>query len=347
MKYTSTLKLILFSCFCAFLAVSCVKEGPMGPAGTDGKDGVDGQDGMNGVDGNITCLVCHASENMESIKAQFAMSAHNVGAIAVDYAGGRQACAQCHSHEGFVQYAEFGSVLGDITAPSAWKCNTCHGLHKTFESTDYALRLNEPIHPLFNPSITMDLGGNSNLCANCHQSRVPEPNIATPGETFRISSTHYGPHHGAQANVVAGMGFAEITGSVAYPEPGSSYHAEASCVGCHMGTYANGGGHSWKPNLDACIECHGTEMEDFNYGNTQEIIHDQLIVLRDKLIDLGVVAGNEEEGFHPVVGTYPMTQVQAFFNWTGLEEDRSLGAHNPKYVKALIANSIEALDAFE
>jgi hypothetical protein len=68
------------------------------------------------------------------------------------------------------------------------------------------------------------------------------------------------------------------------------------------------------------------------------------MVLRDKLIALGVVEGDDEHGYHPVVGTYPMVQAQAFFNWVGLEEDRSLGAHNPKYVKALLANSIAALE---
>ncbi len=39
----------------------------------------------------------------------------------------------------------------------------------------------------------------------------------------------------------------------------------------------------------------------------------------------------------------PMVQAQAFFNWVGLEEDRSMGAHNPKYVKALLKNSIDAI----
>ncbi|NQU84489.1 MAG: hypothetical protein HQ541_01890 [Mariniphaga sp.] len=86
-----------------------------------------------------------------------------------------------------------------------------------------------------------------------------------------------------------------------------------------------------------------------------------MVELRDKLIELGVVAEGHEEvyelnpetgeielvvnsdGYHPVVGTYPMAQAQAFFNWVGLEEDRSLGAHNPKYVKALLRNTIEAL----
>ncbi|HSH19332.1 MAG TPA: hypothetical protein VLA03_02695, partial [Draconibacterium sp.] len=198
-----------------------------------------------------------------------------------------------------------------------------------------------------------DLKGNSNLCANCHQSRRPEPLIDKPGEaTFKITSTHYGPHHGAQANVVAGVGFAEIAGSVSYPAAGSNYHlvhnGEAnSCTGCHMGTYDEqhkGGGHTWTPNLSACIECHGSEMANYDYAGTQTAIHGLLEQLRDKLVEHGLVAGDDEHGYHPVVGTYPMNHARAFFNWTGLDEDRSLGAHNPKYVKALLLNSIAVFE---
>ncbi len=357
MKFNSFFKILLFGFICAFIAVSCTKEGPQGPPGangTNGVDGVDGQDGRDGVDGQVTCLVCHEGTNMDARQAEFAMSVHRAGLIAVDYAGGRASCARCHSHEGFVQYAVFGEVLGNITNPTAWKCNTCHGLHKSFESTDYALRLSDPINPLYDESVTMDLKGNSNVCANCHQSRRGEPELTNPGEeTFTITSTHWGPHHGAQANVVAGQGFAEIPGSIAYPAVGSNYHLEHngeanSCVGCHMYEYSaehEGGGHTWIPNLQACIDCHGQEMENYDYGGKQTEVEELLHELRDKLVAAGVVEYVEEDdAYEPIPGTYPHAHARAFFNWVGLEEDRSLGAHNPKYVTALLKNSIEVFN---
>lgn len=339
MKYNSLLKLVLFGFICAFMATSCVKEGPMGPAGADGTDG---SDGAAGVDGKISCLACHKGSNMEAKEAEFVMSAHNVGAIAVDYAGGRAACAQCHSHEGFTQYAVFNKVLGDITNPSAWECSTCHGLHEDFETGDYALRLKAPVVSGADKVTVLDLKGNSNLCAVCHQSRSAEPN-AVPAETYNITA-RTGPHHGPQANLVVGVGFAEIPGSVAYPAANTSKHlTEASCVGCHMAPFSKAsGGHSFKPNLDACNTCHNATNTDFNYGGVRTEVEHLLETLGDKLVELNVMT--KTDGAYAVVpGSYPMVQAQAYFNWIGIEEDRSMGAHNPKYIKALLLNSIEAL----
>jgi hypothetical protein len=345
MKYVSFFKLICFGFVCAFLATSCVKEGPMGPAGADGADGADG---MDGVDGNVSCLACHNSNNIESIQGQFAMSAHSVGAIAVDYAGSQARCAPCHSHEQFVQYAELGEVAGDITNPSAWKCNTCHGLHEEFETTDYALRLNEPVVAIYDNSTVLDMKGNGNLCANCHQSRKAEPLSDKPGDATYSVNARTGPHHGPQANLVAGVGFAEIEGTVNYPEPNSSYHLNetASCTGCHMGEFGNrSGGHSWIPSLNSCNTCH--ETEDYNYGGTQTLVASQLDQIRDKLVEFGVMTGDEEDGYSVVPGTYPMVLARAYFNWIGIEEDRSLGVHNPRYIKALLINTLEALNEYQ
>ncbi len=341
MRYVSFFKIVLSGVLFIFLAASCVKEGPMGLPGDDGEHGIDGEDG------HVTCLACHSSNSIKTIQSQFAMSVHVAGMNAVDYAGGRAACARCHSHEGFVQYAELGAVAGNITNPTAWKCNTCHGIHETFEVSDYALRLDDPVQANFNRAVTMDLIGNNNLCANCHQSRAAEPNVATPGaETFRITSTHYGPHYSTQANIVAGMGMAEFEGSVAYPSSNYHLNEQASCTGCHMGEFTGGtGGHTWIPSVASCNSCH--ETTDFNYGGRQTDVATKLLQLRGKLLEFGVIEGDDEHGYHPVPGTYPMILVRAYFNWDGITKDRSLGVHNPRYVNALLTNTLEALEAYE
>ena len=350
----------------AFMSGCEGPEGPRGPQGPAGADGTDGTDGQDGVDGSVTCLQCHSAETPQIIQEQFAQSVHSAGQIAVDYAGGRSSCARCHSSEGFIEFARTGTVEENITAPSAWECKTCHSIHTTFEQVDFALRLADPVTLLFDGTTTIDLG-NSNLCANCHQARTAAPNIAAPADSFEITSTHYGPHHGPQANVLYGVGFAEIAGTYTYPEPGTFPHVadeEGKCVGCHMYTYGNGaGGHTWNPSLDACNDCHGASEPDFNHGNIQVRVEELLEDLRDLLVAKGVVefvneehyeldpeTGNVElvvtpEGYEPIVGKYPMILAQAFFNWIGLEEDRSEGVHNPNYVEALLENTIEAVEA--
>ena len=345
MKLNNFSRLLFFATALIFAASSCVKEGPMGLPGTNGTNGTNGQDGDSGT---ATCLACHAENKLVQKSAEFAMSEHSVGAIAVDYAGGRASCAKCHSHEGFVQYATKGVVAGDITDPSAWECATCHGLHSTFEATDFALRLNAPSVANYDITKKLDVKGNSNMCVNCHQTRAAEPNKASPGETFKITSTHYGPHYGSQGNVLAGVGLAEIPGSVAYPAAGTAVHLQlASCTGCHMAEFtAKQGGHSFIPSVAKCNACHdGNDIKDYNYGGVQSDIHAKLDQLRDKLVELGVVEFIEADAeYEPKVGTYPMIQAQAYFNWKGIKEDRSFGVHNPKYVRALLVNTLEALN---
>ncbi len=353
MKYNSILKLVLFGFISAFIATSCVKEGPIGPAGADGADGTNGTNGRDGIDGKVTCMVCHSGTNMEQKQAEFAMSVHSAGAIAVDYAGGRASCARCHSHEGFTQFTVFNSVLGNITNPSAWECNTCHGLHKTFEGTDYALRITGPVKPVNAANGEMDLKGGSNLCGTCHQTRSAEPGTSAPGATFNLAIRTY-PHYSAQSNILFGNGLSEIPGPVQYPAKGSHQHlTQASCVGCHMAPIdktKKQGGHTLIPSLAACNTCHGATSTDYNYGGVQTDTQEKLDQIRDKLLAIGVITKKTDEdgvvSYSPKPGTVPMVQAQAVYNYFGVKYDRSLGVHNPKYVKAILTNTLEALKQY-
>lgn len=325
-------------------------EGPAGLVGVDGTDGTDGTDGVDGIDGNVTCLECHNTDRQNSISLQYDRSQHGLGDIAVDYAGGRGSCAECHSGNGYVEYVQTGGVDANFTTPEPFACSTCHATHTTFESTDEALRMPGAINWLFDATDVAvgseyDFEDNSNVCAFCHQSRRGEPLLTNPDdETFDITSTHYGPHHGAQSNVLAGMGFAEIAGPYAYGGNFPHASADVTCVTCHMGTYSEGeGGHTFLPNLANCTDCHDSAI-DFNIGNVQTSTAALLEELRVLLLDQGVIEWVvEDEAYEPVVGTHTMVQARAFFNWIGLEEDRSMGVHNPGYVEALLQNSIAAI----
>ncbi len=335
--------------------------------GADGLNGLDGADGATGPAGTATCLECHSTDAQIAIGLQYRGSGHALGEF-VGYAGGRASCARCHSGTGFAEYAETGDVAGDFTAPDPIGCRHCHNVHDTFGGDDYALRITGAVAWIWDEddgATSVDFGDNSNLCANCHQSRRGEPNLTDPGDTFIITSTHWGPHHGAQANVLAGLGFAEIAGSTTYPTANLHTNAGATCISCHMAAYAEEtGGHTWWPSQTACNDCHGVVEEDYDHNGFKGDIETLLDTLRDRLLALGVIEeDHDEEGvYHPFLDTedlddldgdgktvgdfiavVTMDEAQAFFNWIGLLEDRSNGAHNPRYVEALLENSIEVL----
>ncbi len=330
------------------LIVLCGCEGDEGPAGVAGTDGTDGTNGTDGIDGNVTCLECHNTDLQNSISLQYDRSQHAVGEF-VEYASAvYSSCSACHAGNGFVEYMETGTIDGQLLNPSTIGCNHCHSVHTTFEIDDYALRGSDSApfrSDVGHGDAMFDLGDNSNVCANCHQARTAEPNTASPGDTFEITSTHYGPHHAPNANIYEGVLFAEIPGSTSYPTvPFGHFDADVTCVTCHMGEYSDGaGGHTWHPNINACTSCHSGST-DFDIGGVQANTAALLADLQDLLEDQGIIEFVvEDDAWEPIVGTHSMVQAQAFFNWIGLTEDRSLGVHNPPYVEALLLNSIEAL----
>ena len=276
------------------------------------------------------------------------MSEHSLGAVAVESEGGNASCDRCHSSEGFIEYATLGAS-GTVNKPSAWECATCHGLHTTFKASDYALRFeSKPVVSNQDATFKFDFKNNSNLCVNCHQARTAEPNKAKPGTTFAVS-TRIGPHHGPQGNIVAGVGFAEIPGAVAYPAAGSSKHYAGACTSCHMATFTkNQGGHSLIPSLASCNTCHKATDLNYDHNGVQTEIAADLVKLRDLLIAKGIVVATTDPvtnivTYTPVSKSFPMVQAQAAYNYYGLMDDRSEGVHNPPYVRALLLNSIAAL----
>lgn len=334
--------LLLIGVIIMGLMVSCTKEGPAGVAGAAGNNGVDGNDGTDGVDGNVSCLQCHTLTIMNEIDDQYAESGHAAG-LFVGYAGGRKDCAKCHSNEGFLetQHTGMDTTAIDVAMPTAITCGTCHGDHVTFdfEVDGYVvpLRATDPVAlMMYGNEQTLDLGDNSNLCANCHQPRRAGPEDDGTGN-FEITSTHYGPHHGPQATLLQGIGGAEL--GTGYPAAGTDPHRiQSSCVKCHMNEDATAGGHTWHMNVNACTTCHaGATDMDVNGKQTE------IAGLIDELAD-GLVANGllDDEG-HPLTGLFPIDHAKAYYNYALVVDDRSNGVHNYEYIKTLLINSINAV----
>ena len=99
------------------------------------------------------------------------------------------------------------------------------------------------------------------------------------------------------------------------------------------------GNHTWFPTSTACTQCHPDGAPDAAGGLEEEM--EALLVLLEAE---GIL--HEEDGeIHPVPGTYPIMVAEGAWNWLFVMEDASNGSHNPKYAKALIKNSVEALSA--
>ncbi len=333
------IKLLSIAFFLGVLSMSC--EGPAGSAGTDGIDGIDGIDGSDGTPGtagNTVCLECHNTTTKTLIASDYNESVHAAGG-AVGYAGSRNDCAKCHSNEGFIETQHTGhdTTATGFAIPTAIQCETCHDFHKTLDfendGQDYALRTNTAVALLMDEgATTLDFGNNSNLCANCHQPRENTPVDDGTG-FFEITSKRYGPHHGPQSTIVAGIKGYEISGTETYPSSDHA-HKAGSCTQCHM----TDKDHSMEPSLATCNECH-SGLTDFDYNGVQTTVTAKLAALESALDAAGLL---DASGYF-VPGTYGIDTVGAMYNYKTVQEDRSMGVHNPPYILALLQNSIEAL----
>jgi len=345
----------------SLMFIQCTSEpiaGPQGIAGIDGTDGINGINGVDGVDGTASCVACHNTSHRTPINESFAMSGHATGG---SFARGTStSCAQCHGSEGYVDYVTKGAINEEgYTNPSPISCTTCHSSHSTFDfendGHDFALRSFDPVTLVIDDATVIDFEGTSNMCITCHQPRNSYP-VPGPTDDYTITSYRFGPHHGPQGTLVEGVMGANIAGTTGYPGVASSTHRTgASCVSCHMGesTDTSKGLHSWSPTTESCTTCHTNgapsnvyldDAKTKTFAQGMEELHN-LLFAQNYIDESGYVLGgdgvNRAGSSNPLVA--PAKVAQAIWNYKTLEEDKSHGVHNPGYAKALLKNSIEAL----
>lgn len=343
MKKLLTILLVIPGLALAMIvASSCTKEGPTGPPG---------ENGINGTDGTATCGECHS--NNQVLFAASNQWEHSTHATGGNYERNGGECAICHTSQGFLGNLD-GSYDPEaegafISNPNPPNCYTCHQIHTTYEIQDYAFTTVNPVE-LRNTGNTLVDFGSANLCANCHQGRSVEPFPAVGGADIEVTSTRYGVHHGPQANTIAAMGLFE---------PGAPYPAhphasiENACVTCHMAEPygAQAGGHTMNisyayhghdvVNAAGCVACHADEEQ--LALKTEELmaeIEAQLLVLKGLLDATGITVDGSDSS---VPGTYSANVAGACLNYKALTEDRSLGVHNPTYIRKVLENTIALL----
>jgi len=334
----------LFLSLAAFAALSIFTscEGPAGPAGKDGTDGTPG------VAGNLSCLECHTEANMDAIQSEYAGSGHGIGAyVAYTSGAGRAACVRCHTHEGFVYFLEEvpnadhsgnPAVATDIYNATKIGCETCHSNHGSLEdSLEPPIKTVAPVTAIADASV-INFENNSNLCANCHQSResyataeavdsvkVGGVMVAVADGNVGVSSSRTGPHHGPQGNM--------LMGTLGYGTSSKATHSGLGCTACHMGeSDGSEGGHTFKPGLENCKTCH-SDITDFDYHGKQTDFDTRMVAIRAKLVEKGIIVDATDLA---VVGQYPLGEFKAYWNWVSLKEDKSKGVHNPAYSNTML-----------
>jgi hypothetical protein len=333
-----------------FLFASC--EGPMGPQGNPGTNGTNG---TNGIDANESCTECHTSSAVIEAKlAQWSESVHATGENAA-YAN-RSGCVQCHTSQGFLEAVAEGSTANVSVPqnPMQINCYTCHKIHSTFSSDDWAFTkpgAETLILKYAGVSVTYD-HGTSNQCVACHQARDVSPAPVLDGPDFAITSSRIGVHHAPMSNM--------LLGKIPFELPGASYptsnpHAgDEGCVTCHMATpygYMAGGhnmgmtysahGGPETLNTTGCLTCHADAASvNTNFAELQAAITAKLDTLQFQLTTAGIYDPATELA---KTGTFKANAVLAYLNYDAVVQDKSLGVHNPGYITALLDNSIDAM----
>lgn len=344
--------LAFFSCLIIIGANSCKgDQGDVGPQGPPGPEGPIGQDGVE------NCMDCHNNSQLISEKLfQWEFSVHATGG---HYERNTASCAGCHTSQGFLDRLATGGMTASMTIenPLPQNCYTCHQIHSTYTSADWEPTTADPV-TFWVGGETVDLG-NSNLCINCHQARVPTPAVPPVGETadYNITNKRYGPHHGAQGMMFTGLGGYELDGSESYTNSLHEQLIEKACINCHMAAIdgANeAGGHTFRVRAEGggdineagCIQCHedlinADQFQDY-VSDTQTEIQMLLDSLSNILLDRGILNPNDLP-YADVPLDLSSLELGILWNYQYVREDQSLGVHNYKYAKALLLNSIEAL----
>jgi len=302
-----------------------------------------------------SCFTCHSDSNTAVLAAeeQWERSVHSTGAHITETSSG---CTRCHTNEGFVSLVQTGTEIA-VEDPTAIGCFTCHAPHTNGNLT---LRTTAPFVLLDSTSSSTYDKGTSNLCVTCHHSRRNANTYVYDGVKM---SSHYGPHHSVQADMLVGTNAYEYTGFT-YE---SSYHSHGvaeGCVTCHMATPVGYilGGHSWnmewegEENVESCnsAACHDGDITDFNrladddYDNDGNIegVQDEIDGLVAQLKDKLTAANLLDSGGDPVARVVATADsVGAIYNYEFLLGDGSRGIHNTKYAVGLLQSSLDLFNA--
>lgn len=206
----------------------------------------------------------------------------------------------------------------------------------------------------------------ANVCVMCHKSRKDVTAYITAANV--ISSSHWGPHEGPQADIYSGKGGYQFAG-LAY---GTSAHAAIgnACVSCHMSPVAGNANvpdHTMKPNVAYCKTCHTSYTgTNFDIQGGRTVVKNGLSELQVALNAAGLLTRAAAAPYGPLADedladaqfnldqtrpggngganfTLDALTAGALYNYLLLARGKDLGVHNPTYEKQLLWDSIKQI----
>lgn len=310
---------------------------------------------------------------VSKISAEWASSWHATTKEPLSYAGPRDACMPCHAGNGIQQWDtanpykpgtgiktnpndKVNTFMFDPHAaelPRTIDCAACH-------SGAGAKIMKSGIVPasanVFSGNKTEWNVGNKNaLCFTCHNGRRDVDKIYKDWTDPKVTNANVYPHHG-WGSLVSGQGGMEYPG-VTYAQ--STTHQSLGCIGCHMGKTKEGYvSHEFKPNIATCNKCHPGQTEFTMGGGLKKELETKMATLEKLIIAKipGAVEVGVDNATAPAVDkdgqridAKNVTSVEALvgaYNYAIIHwelEQGAKGAHNPKYARALLDESIKAL----
>jgi hypothetical protein len=317
------------------------------------------------LDGSI-CISCHDGPPHHIHPDEWKNSNHyNSNTASSTVVNGE--CNKCHTTEGFVEKVVRGhaDIATNITTRSAINCTGCHDPHDA--SNPHQIRTVAAVTLPNGKSFNFGMG---NLCANCHNSRIADPNVTV--DVNKGSSR--GAHHGPQSDIILGTsaydwGYSYSVGA------GPHYLAvENGCVECHMAAAPAGvdtsvvpiGSHTFEITdpasgistvESACTGCHEglttTDRilripHDFDGNGANQGVQTEVTGLLTNLKNQ-LLARLPGTSYNSTLETISIStadwkklnldQRAALYNFNIISEDRSRGVHNTRYAIAVLNRS--------
>lgn len=270
-------------------------------------------------------------------------------------------CNRCHDGETYVGFTKGLAYAPNITTADQEMigCATCHDPHGN--TNEYSLRTRIAGSDTLSGGYTYPNAGNGKVCLDCHKARRNPVWYVVAGGS--LTST-WGPHGSTQGDVVLGKN-AALFGGVPYIS-GSHKNIEGMCVGCHMASTTDTGtvtrdkvgGHSMNLHYSAtnydhmkgCVGCHPGKTsfddflapEDYDGDNViepwQKEVQGCITKLRIKLppvgidsVSWGLIARDSNN----------VNLRKAYWNYQYINNDGSLGMHNPFYTIQVLLTSYQ------